>query len=130
MKFLNLLFAVLVLALPFSMATLHAEDAAPKKEKGNPADRVRGEITAVSASSITIKTTGADGAADTSTTLAITADTKVSIDRMPATAADLKVGDRVYATKAGENAASINVRRNGGKKGGGDAAKKPEDAAK
>ncbi len=58
----------------------------------------RGQITAVSASSITVK--GADGV---STTFAVTADTKVRVRLRAVTIGDLKVGDRatVFGTKDG-----------------------------
>lgn len=58
----------------------------------------RGRITAVSASSITVK--GADGV---SATFAVTADTKVRVRLRAATIGDLKVGDRatIFGTKDG-----------------------------
>ena len=66
-----------------------------------------GEITALSSTSITIK--GLDGS---STTFAVTADTRVREKRQSVTMADLKVGDRamVFGTKQGDGYAAVLIR--------------------
>ena len=80
--------------------------------------KAHGKITAVSATSITV--TPKDGTAQTFT---INAATKVSVDKLPATAADLSVGQhgRVFSDD-GTTATEIAVSTHKGKKGGAPAA--------
>ena len=59
-------------------------------------DAVRGTVTAAAAGSVTVKAT--DG---TSETYVITGSTKVRVEKKPATAAQVKVGDRVAVVGTG-----------------------------
>ena len=88
----------------------------------------RGQITTVSADSITLQ--GRDG---TAKTFAMTAATKVSIDQKPAASADLKAGQRArVVSKDDKSADEVNVRTGppGGPGGQGGPPGGPPGAAK
>jgi hypothetical protein len=110
MSCIRLLLSFMLMLLVGGATALNAEDAGGDKHKGG---GVRGTITAVDA---TAKTVTIKGEGDKTTTYTTTADTKVSIDRAPATLADLKVGDTAFVKADGTVASRIGVRHGEEKK--------------
>ena len=94
-----------------------APGGGPGGPGGQRAPGTRGQITTVSATAITIQ--GRDGV---SKTFAVTAATKITVDRKPAAAADLKAGQRARIVSKDEKSADeivIRTRPPGGRGGPG-----------
>lgn len=100
-RFVSML-TVLALAM---CATIAVAESAPKKEKpAAPAvPTIKGEVTKVDASSITVKNKEAEK------TFTIDANTKIKAGSEDKTAADIKVGDKVTVKYDGDKAVGIMI---------------------